>query len=850
MTEEIKISDKLYLAGLLHDVGKFWQRTDESLDSGKSQLSENVRNNIAMICKLTQGGYYSHQHVLWTQEFIDRKEKKFPFLKEIAVLAAYHHNPSNMEQAIIQIADWWASGIDRSYNEEAGINLGKQRYRRQPLGSIFSVLNVQSDGFEMKKAVKKSSFKLNPINIQPESFFPTDYSEEFVNAGQEYAVMWNLFYEEFDLLPKASFKSFANSLFYLIKKYFWSIPAATNEDFPYTSLFDHMKVSAAIAWALQRYIEEVSEGVVFDKVKNRLLVQKEHLPLLLVCVDLSGIQKFLYDISSKYAAKSLRGRSFYLQAMLDDISRELLHQTGGFYGNIIYSSGGKFFALLPNTPQIKETVSRLEQKLIERLWEKHRESIYLCVGSIAFTYHNDIKEGKPNISAENCAEPIYLGELWKLAAEKAAEKKRLKYKSLLTDTSHFDRFFTPGGEGGLSPVCEVTGIEVDTVKLSFDEKTFFVSKEVREQKEIGEKLPGHNYLAFGTEKTFHKKKPFQLITGHALAIETEMPELDSAEIFMTLKYGSPNFLENIKNQKNTFGFRYYGGTSYPVNQKGVPKTYEELVGDFRFKRLGVLRMDVDNLGQIFIRGLDKPRASFSAYATLSGMLDLFFSGFVNTIRDNDKYKEWISIIYSGGDDLFAVGRWDKLILFADEIQVSFKKFTARNDITLSAGIELVGEKFPIAKGADLAGLAETLAKKHTWNGFAKNSITFLGISVNWENEYPRVYELKDKFVNWLERKLITKGLLMQLQNYYINLLAQKRGAHGNNIEETGDMSWKWKATYNLARRKRATGDKEKQAVLDEIKNILFTEIYDNKLRFDAFALACKWAELENRMNNQ
>jgi len=850
MKKEISLQDKLYLAGLLHDVGKFWQRADESFDSRKSQLSETVRNNVGMICKLTQKGYYSHQHVLWTQEFIDRKEKGFPFLKDITSLSAYHHNPSNKEQAIVQIADWWASGIDRTYTEDAGLELGKQKFRRQPLGNIFSVLSVQN--FEGKGIVSenRSSFKLNPINIIEGDFFPTEYSEDFANAKKEYSKLWQSFYDEFDLLPSGTFNTFTNSLFYLLKKYFWSIPAATNEDFPFTSLFDHMKVTAAIAWCLQKYSEEIPNGVTFNSSKNRINIESGHYPLLLVCIDLSGIQKFIYDISSKYAAKSLRGRSFYLQAILDDISRELLHQTGAFYGNIIYSSGGKFFALLPNTPSIKSAIEKMETELINRLWEKHRETIYLCIGSVAFTYHNEIKDGKPNISVDSSNESIYLGDLWRLAAEKASEKKKTKFKQLLTNKELYKDFFEPSDTGGDVSICQVTGLELDVVKQDDEDNkgTVSVSKSVVEQREIGKKLPQHKYLAFATEESFHSNRPFRLITGHGLVLEKEMPKIENAEVFRTLTEGVPNFLDQQKSPKNTYGFRYFGGTSFPMNN-GVPKTYEELVGDSRFKRLGVLRMDVDNLGQLFIKGFDKPKASFSAYATLSGMLDLFFSGYINTIRNNDDFKDWVAIVYSGGDDLFAVGRWDKAIHFAHEVQSCFKRFTGRPDITLSAGIELVSQKFPIAKAADLAGVAEKSSKDHFWNSHTKNSLTLLGIAVNWDYEYPRVVEIKDKLISWLNSGLITKGLLMQLQNYYIKLKAKNRASPGEGENPQEDLSWKWQAAYNLARRRGATKDKEKQAALDELKAILFTEIYDNKLRFEAFALACKWAELENRMNN-
>ena len=65
--------------------------------------------------------------------------------------------------------------------------------------------------------------------------------------------------------------------------------------------------------------------------------------------DLSGIQDFIFNVSSKKAAKSLKSRSFYVQIVgdlalkfiesditdLDDFSCEVLYNGGGnFYLNI------------------------------------------------------------------------------------------------------------------------------------------------------------------------------------------------------------------------------------------------------------------------------------------------------------------------------------------------------------------------------------------------------------------------------------------------------------------------------------------------------------------------------------
>lgn len=85
---------------------------------------------------------------------------------------------------------------------------------------------------------------------------------------------------------------------------------------------------------------------------------------------------------------------------------------------------------------------------------------------------------------------------------------------------------------------------------------------------------------------------------------------------------------------------------------------------------------------------------------------------MNTIRNSDTFEDDVNILYSGGDDMFVVGRWDKLIKFAYEIRRKFEKLVGRSDISISGGIAMAGEKFSIAKAAELAGEAEHNAKIH------------------------------------------------------------------------------------------------------------------------------------------
>ena len=72
------------------------------------------------------------------------------------------------------------------------------------------------------------------------------------------------------------------------------------------------------------------------------------------------------------------------------------------------------------------------------------------------------------------------------------------------------------------------------------------------------------------------------------------------------------------------------------------------------KFLGILKADLDNLGEAFqaLEGKDNVRQD------LSGHLEaLFTDDLENMIRSNPLYEQ-IYVVYSGGDDLFLLGPWD------------------------------------------------------------------------------------------------------------------------------------------------------------------------------------------------
>ncbi|MBK8818375.1 MAG: hypothetical protein IPN49_04525 [Saprospiraceae bacterium] len=119
--------------------------------------------------------------------------------------------------------------------------------------------------------------------------------------------------------------------------------------------------------------------------------------MMMLCIDIAGIQKVIYDIANKKAAKSLKGRSFFLQLLMDNIIDRLLDHKDimAYRTNVIYASGGKAYLILPNTDKTKKALKSIDQETQDYLWKEHQGKLYAVFGYITFTYET-FKNDKNN----------------------------------------------------------------------------------------------------------------------------------------------------------------------------------------------------------------------------------------------------------------------------------------------------------------------------------------------------------------------------------------------------------------------------------------------------------------------
>lgn len=835
--------EKIYLAALLHDIGKFYQRADTGSVAGSVFLKEHCKDESSF-CPV-HDGIYTHKHVLWTAQFIEDYASVFRRLADADVdnltvkdnlmnLAAGHHLRNEQLSdlgRIIKEADSLSSGMDRDSQQafnDCQDDVAWNSFKKKRMTSILQTILSEPD--QIKQMLH---LPVEKLTLTKQVFPQADFQED-----PDYATLWKHFNDEFKYIQANTYHAFAETLLNLLLKYTSFVPASTI-DFPDVSLYDHLKTTAAIAVCLYDWKKSSTDSIT---------------PFLLIGADFSGIQPYIYQIVSKYAGKNLKGRSFYLKILSDAIVRYLLNELNLYQANVVYNSGGGFYLIAPNTPFVKQQLDKAIHHIEEKLFEAHGTALYVAIDSVEMSKDTLLHSNNES-----------LGKKWGELFNKRDRKKSTKFSTLMM--SNHDAFFCPLEQGGDAERDSITGEEF----LPGERKSILgdltLKKVSLEQIKMGEKLRETNIIAVtdNGELPYWRDRlhiePIGLgFTYYFLNNVHDLSEMKeqlraSADhitvITMNGAEGNCDFIHTIDGINNIYSLDFYGGNE--VDRKNLP-TFEEMCKKFDkgdesngLSRLGVLRMDVDNLGNIFQQGIAPERATLSRFAALSRSFDFYFSGYLNTIW-RETVPERSFIIYSGGDDLFIVGRWNVCIELAEKIRNDFKEYTCSNPFfTLSGGIAIITPKFPIMKGAEMSDDEEKNAKEHECKGHGKNSISFMEMPLNWDLEFPAVKALKNDIVDLIGSDALPKSFISKV------IVHQQQANFTNHI--INNLKSYWMLTYDLSRMKSRVSNIKVKTMIDNcIKEVCNKScgtlnaqpITTGYHALELWALAARWAELEYR----
>jgi len=827
-------TEKIAFSALLHDIGKFWQRT------GEKPLGYE---------DFTEKDYGLHgAHAKWSAAFVERFIPNKDWVDRWAILT--HHNPKNRISKLIAVADWLSAGERREEEQKQPIYLR----------SIFDSIELS-----LKPPGEKFYYPLKPLSLKKEANNWELFPKPNFSEGS-YDSLWKQFTEEIEKLNrlKLSSSNYLETLFYLLKKYTWCIPSAYYRSIPDVSLFDHSRITAAIAICLQK--DRISEDQLDELLKGlrekSSILQK---PIfLLIGGDISGVQDFIYTITSAGAAKGLRGRSFYLELLNEAVSRYLLRNLGLSVLNLIYLGGGNFYFIAPLS--VRERFYELKREVSEKILKLHKGDLYFALGEVEITPGDLItsEEFKTSTWA------MKIDELF----EKLNQTKNSRFMELDKD-SFFENILQPVGEGGepekdgKPKFCQICQEEGDIE----EEEGIRKCSLCKSFEELGEDIVKANWLVF---KEVNPVSPDQETIGYKNALKSfgievkfpakieEIEESFSGVALKVVDYKSneANFIIFAKKKLDiAYGFEFYPKVTPLITIKENNKeekriaTFNEIASKSQgIKRLGILRMDVDNLGKIFREGLGW-RTSASRLATVSFMLSSFFKGWLGLICQefNNSGKGLVYLTYSGGDDLFLVGSWNLMPEIAKRIKEDFEKFTCRNpNLSISAGITIVPEKFPVYKAAQLAKYAlddqaKKVSRKKDGVLIEKSAISFFGQPLGWE-EFEIAEKLKSDLYELIKNG-VPRGFLSRLFTIY-SLYAR------NEQEKVFELlkpevsledykkrifyeKWLWRLVYHLSRFK--VFYKNQERLLEELQKKLIEEKWISLLGF-----ASRWVEFLTR----
>lgn len=496
----------------------------------------------------------------------------------------------------------------------------------------------------------------------------------------------------------------------LLHRFGWCLPSHSSD----VSLYDQARLTAAVAACLARLDGQTVRAA----------------PLLLAVGDLSGIQKYIFDIAAVGAggaARRLRARSFSLGLLSDVASHALAHAFDVPLVNILMSSGGRFFVLLPNYKDAEARLTKFQTRVDEALFTRYNAEIGLNLAAEELM-GAQLSASRAGIKGFGA----FLGHL----NRKLAVAKMQRSSLILQNESGWDttRFVIPQNFEGF-PVCVSCG------KFRGDQADG-LCKECAAQSRLGSKLTQARFVAF-YKGTAPARSDFDFLGEYYAKVLRPDDALDSSGApYLVVQLNDPD-ITALTDYPATFR---YLANHVPNTVDGTPRSFDEIAGRAETrvsddelqgrKLLGYLKGDGDRLGTLFAEGLRRPgdgesRDSAAHILAFSRELDLLFSGWLEhtlTKKFRDTYT-----VFSGGDDLFVLGPWNRALNLAQEVNTQFRRFTCHNPaVTFSAGILFTKPRYPISRAARDADI-ELEKSKHA----GRDRLTILGETLLWEDA-PRI----------------------------------------------------------------------------------------------------------------
>ena len=589
---------------------------------------------------------------------------------------------------------------------------------RAALDCVFSQVDIGRSGAASRDGVE-SKYRLG--TILRGSAFPERLGADYEHSEAEYERHVDAFLDDFRALFPQPYPGMADTLVHLLQKHLWCIPSDVTRERRDVSLADHSKVTAALASCFYRYHEEAGwrEETVCDGGLSKVSV---------VCGDLSGIQDYIYNtvsVGHGGVAKRLRGRSFRVTLLTEVAALRIIRALNLSMACKVMSAGGQFYLLIPNTQDAKSTVEKTVRSISAWLLENYFGELSISVAC-------------EDLTSEQLSQGRFDDVLTAVHAKLARSKLRKFEDAISAKPQVFHLDF--GGR----PACPVC----DRRPARGDPEDVQPCAECDRDAVLGRRLVDCGWLVISEKAAPDSVEFFNDPKWYASVVEDGAKAAREGVVYCynlqdaRLIPGAPSGFvfyagyvpiwdsEDLADEKSERYRKYLESRSgdeehsegaEPGEIKSFTALAMESSGD---DLLGVLRADVDHLGLVFSLGM-RERASLSRIATLSTMINVFFSA--ELVRLIQREHPSTYVVYSGGDDLMLIGPWDSIIALSKRIADEFSRFAAGNpNLSLSAGVGTFKPRMPIATTSVQTG--EILERSKS---AGRNRLTVFGTTVAW-----------------------------------------------------------------------------------------------------------------------
>ena len=767
---EERIYHTVVLASLLHDLGKFLQRTE------------------------TEDASLKGKHPVVAKEFLEEYEEHFSESFDFNLLldlVKYHHE-SGLNGLLVQdlpseenkpLALLVSQADSYSSAEREGEKIYRH-YKLVSLTTIFYKIHLNgTDKLNKEKPSPKYRLKpYKPLNAFPECF------EEF--SEKEYNQPVNDFKNKFSQMlknaPRDNWEAIYSLIYNLLLTYTWCVPSSTIEEEPDISLFDHLKTTSAISACLYQVLISQIVRIGYDnwrELKN--LISDHHQPrFVLLMGDISRIQDYIFSLSKVGAgaiSKRLRARSFKLTLLSYWVCSKILKRFNLPFANLITASGGNFSILLPNLDTTETILQEFQTELDREFMENYS-------GEICFHLAWEKFSGK---------EFEEFSKVFNRTKNKLFERKQNPFSQFLIKGNTWqEHFVLPRlieSEERLCKVCRKNSGNYD------QEEDAYICAYCEQDKKMGKKLIQSKAVLFYDDPesgefkfAFPDKKssPLRILNG-SFDLLKDLRNIKPSSL--ALCFSLQEYLENIQPvpspvylmplanhipqaEEDTCQTCTITNCSLeqPLNP-GDSLLFECLAQKASGRKyLAMLKADVDHLGKLFFQAF-QIHGPISRVSTFSRMLDIFFAGWIQYVLENSPDYKNLYVVYSGGDDLMIIGPWDKIFDFSLELTKEFSRFTGENpDFHLAASITIFPPHRPVnvvARNAeDELDNAKNLPPTKKPDGekssseSGRNQLSAFKERIKWMDAEEILQEAK-RLSNWINNNILSVSFARNLLVY-------------------------------------------------------------------------------------